>query len=135
VVGVVLWLLASFGFSVYVRNFSSYDVSYGALGGVIVLLMWMWISAQVILLGAEINALLEHKSPEGKAPGAKRLDEPGPNVTKGELRRAEEAEIALLRQQPPPPPPVPPRMSPLRAAITWATGFGMGLLLMRRSER
>ncbi|ATB40559.1 hypothetical protein CYFUS_006008 [Cystobacter fuscus] len=135
VVGVVLWLLASFGFSVYVRNFSSYDVSYGALGGVIVLLMWMWISSQVILLGAEINALIEHKSPEGKAPGAKRLDEPGPNVTKGELRRAEQEEIAMLLQQPPPPPPVPPRMSPLRAALTWATGFGMGLFLMRRYER
>ncbi|MET0404670.1 MAG: YihY/virulence factor BrkB family protein, partial [Cystobacter sp.] len=126
VVGVMLWLLASFGFSVYVRNFASYEASYGALGGVIVMLMWMWISAQVILLGAEINALLEHKSPEGKAPGKKLLDEAGPNVTKGELRRAEEEELALLRQQQPPPPPAPPRMSPLRAALTWAAGFGMG---------
>jgi membrane protein len=135
VVGVLLWLLASFGFSIYVSNFSSYDVSYGALGGVIVLLMWMWISSQVILLGAEINALLEHKSPEGKAPGKKLLEESGPNVSKGELRRAEEAEVAMLRQQPPPPPPVPPRMSPLGAAVTWAAGFGMGLFLMRRANR
>ena len=69
VVGVLLWLLASAGFSMYVKNFGSYDVSYGALGGVIVMLMWMWISAQVILIGAEINAILEHKSPEGKVSG------------------------------------------------------------------
>ena len=134
VVGVMLWLLASFGFSLYVSNFGSYDVSYGALGGVIVMLMWMWISSQVILLGAEINALLEHKSPEGKAPGAKTVEEGGPNMTKGELRREEEAEIdALLNQQPPPPPP--PRMSPLRAAVTWAAGLGMGLFLIRRHTR
>ena len=134
VVGVLLWLLASFGFSVYVKNFGSYDVSYGALGGVIVMLMWMWISSQVILIGAEINALLEHRSPEGKAPGAKTPEEGGPNVTKGQLRRAEEAEIEQLRQQPPSPP-APPRMSPLRAAVTWASGVGLGLFLLRRASR
>jgi membrane protein len=131
VVGVIVWLLASWGFSLYVRNFGSYDANYGALGGVIVMLLWMWISAQVILLGAEVNALLEHKSPEGKAPGAKRLDEPGPNMSKGEKRREEEQEIEALLQRPPPPPP-PPRMSPLRAASTWAAGFGLGLFLLRR---
>ena len=65
VVGVVIWLLASWGFSLYVANFGSYDANYGAIGGVIVMLMWMWISAQVILLGAEINAILEHRSPRG----------------------------------------------------------------------
>lgn len=134
VVGVLLWLLASFGFSIYVKNFGSYDVSYGALGGVIVMLMWMWISAQVILIGAEINALLEHKSPEGKAPGAKTPEESGPNMTKGQLRREEQAEIAQLVNQRPPPPP-PPRMSPLRAAATWAAGFGLGLFLIRRHGR
>jgi membrane protein len=41
---------------------------------VIVLLLWMWISSQVLLLGAEVNALIEHWSPEGKAPGEKTLD-------------------------------------------------------------
>ena len=134
VVGVLLWLIASTGFSIYVRNFSSYDVSYGALGGVIVMLMWMWISSQVILIGAEVNAILEHKSPEGKAPGAKTLDESGPNITKGELRRAEQQEIESLRSAPPPPPP-PPTFAPLKAALTWATGFGVGLFLLRRYQR
>ncbi|MBM7115654.1 YihY/virulence factor BrkB family protein [Archangium primigenium] len=134
VVGVLLWLLASTGFSLYVRNFGSYDVSYGALGGVIVMLMWMWISSQVILIGAEINAILEHRSPEGKSPGAKTMAESGPNMTKGELRREEQAEIQALRNPPPPPPPA-TTYAPLRAALTWATGFGVGLFLLRRYNR
>jgi membrane protein len=75
VVGVVLWVLASWGFSVYVANFGKYEVTYGALGGVVVMLVWMWISSQVVLLGAEINAVLEHRSPDGKEPGARRIGE------------------------------------------------------------
>jgi membrane protein len=55
----VLWLLASLGFSWYVTNFAGYNETYGTLGGVIVLLMWLWISAYVVLLGAELNAELE----------------------------------------------------------------------------
>jgi len=57
-VGVGLWLLTSWGFSAYVRNIGTYEIVYGVLGGVIVLLLWMWISGQVVLLGAEINKLL-----------------------------------------------------------------------------
>jgi len=75
VIGVVLWLIASWGFSVYVANFGKYELTYGTLGGVVVMLVWMWISAQVVLLGAEINAVLEHRSPEGKDPGARRIGE------------------------------------------------------------
>lgn len=75
VIGVVLWLIASWGFSVYVANFGKYEVTYGALGGVVVMLVWMWLSSQVVLLGAEINAVLEHRSPEGKDPGARRIGE------------------------------------------------------------
>ena len=80
VVGVVLWVVASWGFSQYVQSFASYDATYGSLGAAIILLMWMWISAQVLLLGAEINALLEHMSEEGKAPGAKRMEDKGVGV-------------------------------------------------------
>jgi membrane protein len=54
-----LWLAASAAFSFYVANFDSYNETYGALGGVIVLLMWLYISAFVVLLGAELNAELE----------------------------------------------------------------------------
>jgi membrane protein len=59
VVGVVLWIVASAGFAFYVANFASYNKTYGALGGVIVFLMWLWISNIAILLGAEFNAELE----------------------------------------------------------------------------
>lgn len=90
VVGVLVWLVASTLFSIYVSNFGDYEVSYGALGGVIILLVWMWISSLVILLGAEINAVLEHRSPEGKKVGAHTLEEIGPDVTRSEKARAEE---------------------------------------------
>ncbi|MDU9006770.1 YihY/virulence factor BrkB family protein [Sedimentitalea todarodis] len=59
VVGCVVWLVASAGFAFYVSNFGSYNESFGSLAGVIVLLMWFWISAFIILMGAELNAELE----------------------------------------------------------------------------
>ncbi|MCF6433669.1 YihY/virulence factor BrkB family protein [Leisingera sp. NJS204] len=59
VAGCVLWVLASAGFAFYVSNFGSYNESFGTLAGVIVLLMWFWISAFIILMGAELNAELE----------------------------------------------------------------------------
>lgn len=55
----ILWIAASIGFSVYVENFGSYNETFGALAGVIVLLMWLWLSAYVLLLGAEVNAEAE----------------------------------------------------------------------------
>jgi membrane protein len=59
VVGVLLWIVASLAFAFYVANFASYNKTYGALGGVIVFLVWLWISNIAILLGAEFNAELE----------------------------------------------------------------------------
>jgi membrane protein len=56
VVAVVLWILVSALFAFYVVNFASYDKTYGALGGVIVFLVWLWLSNIAILLGAEFNA-------------------------------------------------------------------------------
>lgn len=81
--GVIVWLLASWGFSLYVANFGSYDKTYGSLGGVIVLLLWMWISSVVLLLGAEANAIIEHRSVEGKRVGAKRMADAGPDQRAG----------------------------------------------------
>lgn len=77
VIGVILWVVASWGFSRYVSSFGSYDKTYGSLGGVIVLLLWMWISSLVLLAGAEVNAFIEHRSPEGKREGAKSLRDTG----------------------------------------------------------
>ena len=71
VVATVLWLLASLGFKFYVANFADYNASYGSLGGVIILMLWFYISAVAILLGAEMNAEIEHASPHGKDPGEK----------------------------------------------------------------
>jgi membrane protein len=59
ILAVLLWILASAAFAFYVANFASYNKTYGALGGVIVFLVWLWISNVVILLGAEFNAELE----------------------------------------------------------------------------
>jgi membrane protein len=59
ILAVVGWLIASAAFAFYVSSFSSYNKTYGALGGVIVFLVWLWISNIMILLGAEFNAELE----------------------------------------------------------------------------
>jgi membrane protein len=59
VLAVLLWILASAAFAFYVANFSSYNKTYGSIGGVIAFLTWLWISNIVILLGAEFNAELE----------------------------------------------------------------------------
>jgi membrane protein len=61
VVAILLWIAATAGFSIYVSNFGSYNETYGALGGVIVLLTWLWMSAFIVLLGAELNAEIEHQ--------------------------------------------------------------------------
>jgi membrane protein len=54
-----LWIVASAGFAIYVENFGSYQESFGTLAGAIVLLMWLWLSAFVVLTGAELNAEIE----------------------------------------------------------------------------
>jgi membrane protein len=64
-----LWLLASFGFQVYAANFANYSATYGALGAVIALLMWFWVSAFVVLLGAELNAEMEHQTRKDSTSG------------------------------------------------------------------
>jgi membrane protein len=67
----VLWLGASLGFKVYIANVGSYTETYGAIGSVMILLLWFYISGLVILIGAEMNAEIEHASAYGKAPGEK----------------------------------------------------------------
>ena len=69
-VAALLWLVASFLFSVYAANFANYSATYGALSAVIALLMWFWLSAFVILLGAELNAEMEHQTRKDTTTGA-----------------------------------------------------------------
>jgi membrane protein len=59
---VALWIIASIGFTLYVAHFNSYDKTYGSLGGVIVLLTWLYISSFVVLFGAAINAQSEKQT-------------------------------------------------------------------------
>ncbi len=72
VLATVLWLIASILFSIYVRNFGSYTETYGALGGVIILLMWFWLSAFVVLMGAELNSEMEHQTERDTTTGPDR---------------------------------------------------------------
>ena len=67
----MLWLAISLLFKVYVAHFTDYEGSYGAVGGVIVLMLWFYVSGIAILTGAELNAEIEHASPYGKAPAQK----------------------------------------------------------------
>ena len=67
----LLWLLISLGFRFYVTNFGAYTESYGAVGGVIIVMLWFYLSGLAILVGAELNAEIEHASPYGKDPGEK----------------------------------------------------------------
>jgi membrane protein len=89
VVAVLLWVIASAGFALYVANFSSYDKTYGTLGGVIVFLVWMWITNIAVLLGAEINVETERaRELQAGVPGAEEeIQAPYRDVPKEERER------------------------------------------------
>jgi len=75
ILATLLWLLISLGFKFYVVNFTSYNATYGAIGGVIVLMLWFYVSGLAVLIGAELNAEIEHASPYGKEPGERVVGE------------------------------------------------------------
>ena len=62
VTAVVLWLLVSFGFRLYLHFFNSYNVTYGSLGALIVLMLWFYFTGLAILIGGEINSELEQRA-------------------------------------------------------------------------
>jgi membrane protein len=70
-VAAILWVAGSLAFRYYVVNFAGYESTYGAVTGVILLLLWFYLSGFVIILGAEVAAEIEHASPWGKAPAEK----------------------------------------------------------------
>ena len=96
VVATVFWLLASIGFSFYADNFSSYNKTYGSLGAVVILLLWLYISAFIILVGAELNGQLELQTRRDTTTGPARplgdrgayaADEVAPSPERGRRRR------------------------------------------------
>lgn len=75
--GVLLWIAASFAFRAYLHFFNSYSKTYGSLGAAMILLMWLYITGFAFLVGGEVNAQIEHAAakrghPEAKAPGEKK---------------------------------------------------------------
>jgi YihY family inner membrane protein len=69
VLATVLLVIASLGFSLYASRFGNYDATYGSIGAVILLMLWLYIAGLVILVGSEINVLVETYAPEGKVKG------------------------------------------------------------------
>lgn len=69
ILAVVIWIVASIGFGYYVRNFGNYSATYGSLGAIIILLFYLYLSAAVLLFGAEVNAVLQ-----GRRAGDRRTD-------------------------------------------------------------
>jgi membrane protein len=62
ILAVIVWVVASVGLHYYVLNFANYSVMYGALGAVLMLLLYFYVSAAVLLLGAEVNAVIRNAS-------------------------------------------------------------------------
>jgi membrane protein len=127
----LLWLVASLAFKLYVSQFGNYNETYGSLGGVIVLMLWFYISALAVLIGAEMNAEIEHASPHGKAVGEK---VPGEKKKLGaaaarayeEKTRAGSGQVSTRPRAVAPP----PRQRQL--ALKWYV-YGLCVDLLRRS--
>lgn len=71
ILATLLWIAASVGLQMYLKIAGSFNETYGTLGGAIVLLLWLYVTGIAILVGGEMNAEIEHASPQGKAPGEK----------------------------------------------------------------
>jgi len=80
-VAVLLWIVISIGFSIYVDRFAGYGKTYGSLAGVVVLLTWLWLSVYAVLLGAEINAESEKQTVHDTTVG-----DPAPRGERGALK-------------------------------------------------
>jgi membrane protein len=79
ITGVGLWLIASLLFRLYLVHFDSYSVTYGSLGAVIILILWLYITGLTILIGGKINAEIENVAAEAGMPGAKQHGEKAPD--------------------------------------------------------
>jgi membrane protein len=92
-IGVGLWLLVSFGFRLYLHYFDSYSKTYGSLGAVIVLMLWLYLTGAAILVGGEVNSEIEDAAAKQGAPDAKEKGEKAPEEKerKGGVQKARPA--------------------------------------------
>src|SRR5690606_7831666 len=85
VVAIVVWVLASAGFGLYVANFSNYNRTYGSLAGVVVFLLWLWLTNLALLFGAELDAELERtRELQAGLPAEESIQLPPRDTTKSE---------------------------------------------------
>ena len=77
-VATVVWLLASIGYSFYLQNFADYQATYGSLGALVGFLLWIWLSMLILVVGAELNAEMEHQTRcDTTRPPARKMGERG----------------------------------------------------------
>jgi membrane protein len=103
-VAIVVWLVASLAFAFYVTNFSSYNKTYGTLGGVVVFLLWLWLTNLALLFGAEVDAELERaRELEDGLPAEQAIQLPlrdSRKIEKDEEKEAEDVRRArAIREQ------------------------------------
>lgn len=91
----VLWLLASFGLRLYVRAFGNFSAAYGSLGGVILLMLWLYLTRLVLLAGAEANSEIENAAAQHGDRSAKASGERVPGERAG--RRAAPRRLRRLK--------------------------------------
>ena len=87
-IGVALWLLVSIAFRVYLNFFDSYSATYGSLGAVIILMLWLYFTGAAVLIGGEINSEIENAAAEKGEPDAKEKGEKAPQEKEGAVQAA-----------------------------------------------
>ena len=138
VIAATLWVLASLVFRFYVVSFGNYEATYGTVSGVILLMLWFYISGLMLVIGAEAAAEIEHASPWGKAPGEK---VPGQKKKIGSAAGRAFRERKLTRgdmETVPVAMPVFREMTPARGDLSWferIAGAVLVLLMWRKRAR
>jgi membrane protein len=87
-IGVALWLLVSLAFRVYLHFFDSYSATYGSLGAVIILMLWLYFTGAAVLVGGEINSEIENAAAKKGEPEAKEKGEKAPDEKPGAAQAA-----------------------------------------------
>ena len=88
-IGVALWLLVSFGFKLYLSYFNSYSATYGALGALIIMMLWFYFTGMAIMIGGEINSEIENAAAKAGAPDAKEKGEKAPDENERQAMKQE----------------------------------------------